>query len=148
MNRALNALLALLEHFFETAPLLGGFGPGGQQGSCRSREQYSINAHVIGAAVSMEFAEREKAKAAKKTAAPRPGVDGLPPSGSQPKTPKLPVGGLNALSALKEHTSPRCGGGLGRLVRLKSTLPPRCGGGLRRIRRLKRTLPPRATAET
>jgi hypothetical protein len=31
---------------------------------------------VIGAAVSKEFAEREKAKAAKKTATPRPGVDG------------------------------------------------------------------------
>jgi hypothetical protein len=76
------ALLALFAHFFETAPLLGGFGPGGQQGSCRSREQYSINADVIGAAVSKEFAEREKAKAAKKTTTPRPGVDGLPPSGS------------------------------------------------------------------
>jgi hypothetical protein len=74
MNRA---LIALFAYFFETAPLLGGFGPGGQQGSCRSREQYSINADVIGAAVSKEFAEREKAKAAKKTAAPRPGVDGL-----------------------------------------------------------------------
>jgi hypothetical protein len=82
MNRALIALIALLAYFFETAPLLGGFGPGGQQGSCRSREQYSINADVICAAVSKEFAEREKAKAAKKTATPRPGVDGLPPSGS------------------------------------------------------------------
>ena len=74
MNRALIALIALLAYFFETAPLLGGFGLGGQQGSCRSREQYSINADVIGAAVSKEFAEREKAKAAKKTATPRPGT--------------------------------------------------------------------------
>jgi hypothetical protein len=103
-------LIALLAYFFETAPLLGGFGPGGQQGSCRSREQYSINADVICAAVSKEFAEREKAKAAKKTTTPRPGVDGLPPSGSQPKTPKRPVGGLM------------------RLVRLKSTLPPDAAG--------------------
>ena len=106
MNRSLIALVALLAYFFETAPLLGGFGPGGQQGSCRSREQYSINADVIGAAVSKEFAEREKAKAAKKTATPRPGVDGLPPSGSQPEGQKPPMRGLRAHKALKAHTSP------------------------------------------
>jgi hypothetical protein len=80
--------------------------------SCRSREQYSINADVIGAAASKEFADREKAKAAKKTATPRLGVDGLPPSGSQPEGRNSPMRGLRAHKALKAHTSPRCGGGL------------------------------------
>ena len=107
MNRAPIALIALLAYFFETALLLGGFGPGGQRGSCRSREQYSINADVIGAAVSREFAEREKAKAAKKTATPRPGVDGLP-----------------LLVRSRRDKSPRCGG----IRRLKRTLPPDAAG--------------------
>jgi hypothetical protein len=31
MNRALIALIALLAYFFETAPLLSGFGPGGSK---------------------------------------------------------------------------------------------------------------------
>ena len=51
---------------------------------------------MICAAVSKEFAEREKAKAAKKTATPRPGADGLPPSGSWPEGQKPPMRGLKS----------------------------------------------------
>jgi hypothetical protein len=36
-----------------------------------------------------------------------PRVDGSQPCGPQSKTPKPPMRGLNAHSALKEHTSPR-----------------------------------------
>jgi hypothetical protein len=112
---------------------------------------------VIGAAVSKEFAEREKPRPRK-----RPSHRGgawtvfhlLVPS-QRDQSPRC--GGLNAHKALKAHTSPRCGG-LNAHKALKAHTSPRCGGlnahkalkehtsprcgGLMRIVRLKSTLPP------